>query len=208
MVWSTLREEWRRGLTAVAIAALTGRFLRGLLRRRRRDARRARDSVFLRRGATGTEVERTVTIGRPVEEVYEFARQEDNLRRLVLGRSAKSPSAAHPIALRVLDRLSGVPPSGVEVLRDRENEEVRWRSLEARATPAAGVLRLHGAPGGRGTEVALSFEFPRTPALLAPLARRRAVRRVGAAGTVLKQLLETGEVATTEGQPSARAGDP
>jgi uncharacterized membrane protein len=92
-----------------------------------------------------------------------------------------------------------------EIVDERENERIVWRSLPDSDFQIKGFVEFRKAPGGRGTIVSLSFEYE-LPA--GPLGRaiagvfgkdpeftiREDLRR-------LKALLEAGELPTTDGQP-------
>ena len=95
-----------------------------------------------------------------------------------------------------------------EVIVDRPNELIAWRSLEGADVDNAGSVRFERAPGGRGTIVRVKIEyrppggalgtavamlFGETPEKQVPMDLRR-----------FKQLMETGEIPTTEGQPAGR----
>lgn len=92
----------------------------------------------------------------------------------------------------------------MEVTEDRPNELLAWSSAPGSNVDESGSLRLRKAPDGRGTVADLTLEFgpPAGPLamLLIPLGfhpeqvAREGLRR-------FKQWIETGEIATIEGQP-------
>jgi uncharacterized membrane protein len=95
-----------------------------------------------------------------------------------------------------------------ETTEDRENELIAWRSLPDADVDNQGVVRFQDAPDGRGTEVHVSIQYrPLAGAIGDALARllnpissqliKEDLRR-------FKRLLETGEIPTTEGQPTGR----
>jgi uncharacterized membrane protein len=77
---------------------------------------------------------------------------------------------------------------------------------------SAGSVRFERAPAGRGTVVRLEMEYtPRGGRIGAALAKFLSEAPELAVLENLrrfKQLMETGEIATTEGQPSGRARGP
>ena len=92
-----------------------------------------------------------------------------------------------------------------EILNERENEFIEWRSLPGSAVDVDGSVRFRPAPGNRGIVIeariryrsrtagvarALSSLFTRYPSFVL----RQDLRR-------FKALIETGEIPTTEGQP-------
>ena len=149
-------------------------------------------------------IERTVTIGRPVDELYRFWRSFENLPRVM----------DHLESVTVLDdRRShwvAKAPAGTTVEWDAEihnevpNELIAWRSVHEASVPNAGSVHFRPAPAGRGTEVKVVLEYePRAGKLGALVAKlfgeepdvqvREDLRR-------FKMMMETGEAATTEGQ--------
>ncbi|MBX6316485.1 MAG: SRPBCC family protein [Isosphaeraceae bacterium] len=165
------------------------------------------DSVAAR---AGVRIEEVVTIDRPPEEVYRFFRDYANLPRFM--KEVESVTPAGDDGRRSHWIVRG--PLGTKLEWDAEihTEEpgrlFSWRSLEGGDIDTAGSIHFDPAPGGRGTEVRINQKFdPPGGKLGLAVAKilgfdprrqtRENLRR-------LKQLLEAGEIATTEGQPSGR----
>src|SRR4051794_34019966 len=104
-------------------------------------------------------IRRSVTIGRPREEVWRFVRDFANFPRFAWhvesvtplgeGRSrwvVRGPAGSHLAWDSVIE---------AEV----ENERLSWTSVEGADVCNAGVLGLRDAPGGRGTEVHLRLAY-------------------------------------------------
>ena len=144
----------------------------------------------------------TVTINRPIEEVYEYFRNLENLPQVI----------SHLDAVRVTSEnrshWKAKAPAGMtvewdaEIDEERENELISWHSLEREDVDNTGSVRFTRALGDRGTEVHAIMEYhPRGGALGAKLAAlfkaipqtelQRDLRRV-------KQLIETGEVVLSD----------
>lgn len=155
-------------------------------------------------------VGRTVTIGKPRQEIYDrwrdFTRFPDFMENVNVvedlggGRSRWS--------------IKGPAGKDVElvtkIVEDVPGQRIAWESEEGSDIDTAGVLELTDAPPGRGTYVRLLMTYDppggaigrgiakllqREPSLQA----RRDLRR-------FKQLMETGEV-TTNASPSARRSE-
>ena len=93
----------------------------------------------------------------------------------------------------------------VDLVEDRPGESLVWRSIPGSDVETVGVVTFEEAPGGRGTVVRLGLEYsPRTTALKALTSRLRDKIQPKNELHRFKQWFETGEVATTEGQPSGR----
>jgi uncharacterized membrane protein len=166
-----------------------------------RDAVRAGVEGLRRVLPAGTvKVRRFVTIGKPRAEVWRVVRDFAGFPRW----------AAHVESVTELgggrSRWVVRGPAGArlgwdsEIVAETEGEKVSWRSAEGADIRHAGVLALKEAPGGRGTEVELHLAYDAPAGALGEavarlmgeepaLQARQDLRR-------LKQLLETGEVAT------------
>jgi uncharacterized membrane protein len=95
-----------------------------------------------------------------------------------------------------------------EITEDRPNELIAWRSLEGADMDSVGSVRFERAPGGRGTIVKVEMRHsPPAGAVGATVGKllgegleweiKNGLRR-------FKQLMEVGEIITTEGQPAGR----
>ena len=156
----------------------------------------------------GIRVERAVTIARPREELYRFWRNLENLPDFMehlesvqaAGGGRSRWAAKGPLGRRV--------EWEAEIVNERENELLAWRTVPGSDVDHAGSVLFRDAPGGRGTEVRVVMEY-RPPAgklgaAVAGLAGEDPDRQVREDLRRFKQRMEAGEVATTEGQPSGR----
>jgi uncharacterized membrane protein len=159
----------------------------------------------------GVRVDASTTINRTPEELYRYWHNFENLPRFMhnlesvrsTGGNRSHWVARGPLGLRV--------EWDAEVITDRPNEVIAWRSLPGSEVATAGSVHFRPAPGNRGTEVKveLKYDVPGGKAAVT-LARllgdapevevREDLRR-------FKRILETGEVPTTRGQPSGRGRD-
>ncbi len=153
-------------------------------------------------------LEKQIIVNKSPEELYGFWRNFENLPRFM----------KHVESVEVLDneRSHWVAkgPAGeleewdAEVFNETENELISWRSLPGSDFIHAGTVRFEPQPEGRGTMVRLVMNYNVAGGKLTA----RIARLFGVAPEDLieedlrrfKQLLETGEIATTEGQPSGR----
>jgi uncharacterized membrane protein len=96
-----------------------------------------------------------------------------------------------------------------ELTEDRPGEVIAWRSLPGASIANEGRVRFAPAPGDRGTEVRVELRYapPGGPlgVAAAKLTGEEPGRQVHDALRRFKQVIETGEIPTTEGQPSGRA---
>src|SRR6185436_8492572 len=95
-----------------------------------------------------------------------------------------------------------------EIYNEKQGELIAWRSLPDADITNAGSVHFAEAPGGRGTylKVVLNYNLPggKAAALFAKLFGQEPGQLVESNLKRLKQLLEAGEIPTTEGQPSGR----
>lgn len=94
-----------------------------------------------------------------------------------------------------------------EIYNEKPNELIAWRSLDGNFTNA-GSVHFEPAPGERGTvvKVVMNYNAPggKVSALLAKLFGQEPSQVIEEDLRRLKQILETGDVPTIEGQPSER----
>ncbi|MFL6584078.1 MAG: SRPBCC family protein [Chthoniobacterales bacterium] len=167
-------------------------------------------AVLLSRGERrrSRQISQTITIGRTPEELYGFWRTLENLPRVMRYlESVRSigDNRSHWVARG---------PGGVdvewdaEIVEDRPNEFIAWRSLPGADVDNSGYVRFQRAAGGRGTIVRVAMEY--TPpaggvgAMVSKLFGRAPEQEIQIDLYRLKQIMETGQVTTTEGQPAGR----
>jgi uncharacterized membrane protein len=154
-------------------------------------------------------LEKSITIDRPPEELYRFWRNFESLPRIM----------NHLISVREIgggrSHWVAKAPAGrrvewdAEITHDRPNELIAWRSLEGADVDNRGVVRFMRAPGGRGTVVRVEMDYsPPAGAIGAKIAQlfgESPEKQVAVDLQHFKQVMETGEIPTTEGQPAGRA---
>ena len=198
----------RRGRAAVALAAVAAVTALDVLAAVRLTGSRAGRTVPGAGGQIDIYLERSIAVSKSPEECYRFWRSFENLPRFM-----QSLESVHQLDER-RSRWVARGPMGArlewtaEITADRLGEEVAWRTLDDSGAANAGSVRFEAAPAGRGTIVRVSLHYsPRGGALGAGLVKllghdpqsriREDLRR-------FKQVLETGEIATTRGQPAGR----
>ena len=157
--------------------------------------------------ADAVAVQRSLTIERPRDEVYARWREPET-QALVWSHVAEiggaTPEGAH---WRVAGPLGRVLEWDTRVEEEREGELLRWRSTGDLANE--GTVEFRDAPGEYGSEVMLRVRFqPPAGALGAAAARFfDEPPKVAVAKTLrrFKALVESGEIPSTERNPSGRA---
>lgn len=143
------------------------------------------------------------TINKTPQEVYDFVRNPDNW-----GRALREPKFEHDgkgcMTLRFGAENGADFKSHVELTDEKPGEFIAWAS-EEQILEHRGVVRFKKAPGDRGTEISIALEYksPTGPIshALAVLAGFEPQQLVREGLRQIKQLMETGEIPTTEGQP-------
>jgi uncharacterized membrane protein len=160
-------------------------------------------SASAAQGMNATQTEQVVTVNRrPFElrtiwkDVVEAVQPPAELAGCNVEVAEQRPTVAPTIS-------SATGP----VTAHEATAHIAWNDADDRSACSSGIVRLSAAPGGRGTEVRVTL--PGTPAgrklgktLAKLLAESR--RRLRATLRHLKQLLEAGEVPTTDGQPTGK----
>lgn len=153
-------------------------------------------------------VEKTVTINRSAEDLYHFWRNFENLPHFM----------KHLKSVQILDErrshwVANAPIGtavewDAEIITDRENKLISWASVAGSEIDHSGFVRFQPAPVDRGTEVKVVMEYnPPGGALtmvIAKLFGEEPEQQIGDELKRFKMLMETGEIATTQGQPSCR----
>ena len=157
-------------------------------------------------GSGGVRVRRSVTINRPLEEVYEFWRAFENLPRFMTHLESVERVDARRSHWRARAPLGMQVEWDAEIINEVPNQVIGWASLPGSEVVTAGSVTFRRAPGGRGTElrVVLQYDPPggKLGAAFAKLFGEEPAQQIQEDLRRLKRLLETGEAPmNTEGQP-------
>jgi uncharacterized membrane protein len=140
----------------------------------------------------------TITIGRPVEEVYAFIRDFGNFPRFMAHLDSVETHGEDRSRWRLRTIVGRLLEWDVELVEDRPAELVAWRSLPGSTVESEGTIRLLRAPGGRGTEVHADIRYVARAGsfgvMIAKLLGLAPGQQAKADLRRLKQVLETGEV--------------
>lgn len=150
---------------------------------------------------------RHITINRSVRDLYQFWRKFENLPKIMRHlKEVKSTGekTSHWVAHAPLGMTIGWD---AEITQDLENRLIEWKTTSG-LVHHSGSVQFNSAPGNRGTEMHVEVVY-RVPGGLVSKTIAWAsgedpefqiqedLRR-------FKQVMETGEYPTTEGQPSGR----
>jgi uncharacterized membrane protein len=157
-------------------------------------------------GRRGTHVDETVTINRPLAEVYRFWRNVENLPKFMRHLqtvAVREEGISHWVA-------KGPAGTTVEwdarIIHEVDNKTIGWQSLEGSDVATAGSVNFDETPHGTSVRVRLQYSPPagKLGSAVAWLFGEEPGQQIREDLRRFKALLEAGEIPTIEGQPSGR----
>ncbi len=153
-------------------------------------------------------IKKSVTVMRPVDEVYTFWRNLENLPLFMQSVDAVKDIDGRRSHWVVRGPANKRIEYDAEIIDEERNAKIGWRTVEGAQVEHAGSVRFEPALGGRGTIVRVSMQYNPPAGRIGDTVARllggdiddnveEDLRR-------LKWLLEAGEIPTNEGQPSGR----
>lgn len=155
-------------------------------------------------GAAGVVVDESITINRPVEELYRFWRNLENLPRVMHHLESVE---------RITDTLSrwrAKGPAGMdlewnaEIINEVANSVIGWQSIEGSDVVSAGSVHFDEAGPGRGTRVRIRLQYSppggKIGNAVARFLGRDAATEIREDLHRFKQIVETGEETTDGGR--------
>ena len=146
-----------------------------------------------------------ITINRPPREVYAFWRRLENLPRF-MPHLRSVVTTGERSSHWTIEALGTTVEWDAAIVEDVPDSYIGWRAVADAPVPNGGSVTFNPAPGGRGTEVwvLVTYEPPagKLGELFAKLLGADPGQQLQADLRRLKQLLETGEIPTTDGQPT------
>jgi uncharacterized membrane protein len=162
-------------------------------------------------------VEKTLTINRPVAELYRFWHNFENLPHFMKhlkNVQVQDERRSHWVANAPLDQKV---EWDAEITEERENEIIAWASTASADVRNSGFIRFQPAAptnspdevSERGTEVKVKIEYNLPGGAvgdaIAKLFGESPKQQLSDDLRRFKMLMETGEIATTEGQPQGHS---
>jgi uncharacterized membrane protein len=150
-------------------------------------------------------VERSIFINRPPEDLYRYWHNFERLPSFM----------EHLLSVETIgdgrSRWTAKAPAGTtvtweaEVLEDRPNEFISWRSLPGSVVANRGTVRFERAPAGRGTYMKVRIEYSSIGGVLgagvARLFREEPLPQLKDDLRRFKQIIEIGEIVRSDGSP-------
>jgi len=148
-------------------------------------------------------VTKSVTVMKPRPEVYRFWRQLERLPSFMIHLASVTELSA------VRSHWIANAPGGThvewdaEIVDERENELLFWRSCDGSDIPNAGKVRFTDAPADRGTEVRVELHYDApggtAGAAVAKIFGEEPSQQLTDDLRRFKQVMETGEVVLSDG---------
>jgi len=159
-------------------------------------------------GDRGTRVQESITVNRPIEELYRFWRSLENLPRFMQHLESVERISDTQSRWRANGPGGAVVQWTAEIINDVPNELIAWRTLDGSDVVSAGSVHFEAVgKNGRETRVRVRLQYSppggKVAAGVAKLLGRDAASEIHEDLRRFKQVIETGEVSTTEGQPRA-----
>ena len=153
-------------------------------------------------GGAGVHAEESVTINRPIAEVYRFWRNFENLPKFMKhleSVSTRDAGVSHWVARG---------PAGMKVewdariINEIDDKLIGWQSLDGSMVSTAGSVNFRETPRGTDVRVHLQYNPPagKVGAAVARLFGEDPSVQIHEDLRRFKQLMETGEIPTTDGQ--------
>lgn len=204
------RRDWIGALSALGGAALLYRGATGhcqVYQALGVTSRADEDTKEALGGSGGVLVCEAVTIQRPATELYNEWRNLESLpdrMRHLEAVTELSDGTSHWAARGPAGKVF---EWDAEILQDIPGQLLSWRSLPGSDVISAGSVNFDETPNGTRVTVRLQYDPPggKIGAYVAWLMRQEPSQQIREDLRDWKRRLETGEVPTTDGQPSGRA---
>ncbi len=189
-----------RGKTIAAVASVAGVTVLDILCAEQLTAQE-------REGGAAERSEASLMVNRQPEECYRFWRDFENLPRFMSYLQSVRTTGdrqSHWVAATPAGRFEW----DAELMDDIPNQRISWRSLPGANVHNSGSVGFEAAPGLRGTIVRVQLDYSHpAQSVISPLARlmgKHPEQMIEKDLRRFKQVMEVGEVITTEGQSAGR----
>jgi uncharacterized membrane protein len=151
----------------------------------------------------------TITVNRSRSEVYRHWRDLRHLPEFMAHLRSVSTDASGRSHWEAVGPAGSTVRWDAEIVEDREDEVISWRSVGGADVENTGSVRFRDAAGGRGTEIVVDLRY-RPPggkagALVAKLLGEEPNQQLRDDLRRFKQVIELGEVVRSEGSPAGQS---
>lgn len=157
------------------------------------------------RSGQGIQYERTLTVNRPVRDLYQFWQQPENLARVFRHVKSVVPDGENRLSWIAVGPLGQEWKWESEIFNKRELKLIAWQSLPGGDVEAAGSLHFDSIGEGRGTSVrfVLQYRLPQGQVAerVASYFGQGLDDQITEDLRRFKSIAEAGEIPSVEGQP-------
>ncbi len=148
------------------------------------------------------QVKKTLIINRPPDEVYRFWRDLEKLPSFMSNLESVRVTGERTSHWKAKGPAGSTFEWEAEITEDQPNSRIAWRSIGSSEVNNSGTVRFDRATGGRGTLLTVELQYaPPGGAISASVAKlfgSEPGQRVEQDLRLLKQILETGEIAKSD----------
>lgn len=160
-------------------------------------------------GPRGVRVREAITLAKPVDEVYRFWRKLENLPGFMPDLVSVTQISPNRSRWKARGPAGTTVEWEAEIFNEIENKLIAWRSLPDSQIVTAGSVNFDQARGGRLTRLTVHFQYDppagRAGATVSRWLGADPVHMVREDLRRLKQLLEAGEIISSERTQEAKA---
>jgi uncharacterized membrane protein len=157
------------------------------------------------RAQHGFRYEQSLVVQKSPEDLFRYWRRFENLPQVMHHLTSVSQDDERRSHWVAEGPLGKKVEWDAEIINERPNELIAWRSLPGSEMDCAGSVHFEELPANRGTVVRVSLKYDppggQVGASLASLLGAGLEQRVDDDLERFKQMMEAGEVATVENQP-------
>jgi uncharacterized membrane protein len=151
-------------------------------------------------------VEKCITINKSPDECYRFWRNFDRFPEFMQHLEAVEKITDTRSHWKARAPVGASVEWDAEITADQPGELLAWHSVDGADVDNGGTVRFEPAAGGRGTIVRVEMQYKppggKAGALVAKLFGENPSQQMDGDLRRFKQIIETGEITTTEGQSS------
>jgi uncharacterized membrane protein len=151
---------------------------------------------------------KSIAINKPVSELYTYWRELGNLPRVMRHLESVAETSGNRSHWIARGPAGATFEWDAQITTEVPDEVIAWQSLPGSEVPNHGYVDFKPLPAGRGSVVTVHLQYDPPGGLfgakLAKLFGRSPEQEVEQDLRRWKQIIETGEFATTEGQPHGK----
>jgi len=161
-------------------------------------------------GGQRVQVIKRMTINRPPHDLFAFWRDFRNLPKIMTHLESVEALSEKRSHWRVSAPAGLAVEWDAEIVNEMADTLIAWESCDGADIANWGAIRFSPAPGDRGTEVTVELEYDpiagATGVAFAKLFGEEPSQQIEEDLRRFKQVMETGELPTTAGQPRGTSG--